>query len=144
MANIKLIFRKGKKILLVALLILLIAPNILTSQTHNTQHFELPDYAIKNYLEGLHSGNYGIMMSCLFYAGKYKLSDVSKDLLEIIQNSTDDEISQMAIWSLYQIGEDPLCEKLESLLKNHPSEKLRKFCSFLHMIREYETALAKN
>ena len=83
-------------------------------------------------------------MSCLFYAGKYKISDVSLDLLEIIKNSTNDEICQMAIWSIYQIGDNSCCIKLQELLEIHPSEKIREYCQFLESIRKYENSLAIN
>jgi HEAT repeat protein len=144
MASANLIYRKGKNLFLVALLTLIITPDILTSQTHDDQHLELSEPALNFYRVGLQSDIYGIKMNLIYYAGKYKISEVSQNLLEVLRTSNNDEISQMAIWSLYQIGEDSLCEELESLLKNHPSEKLRNFCKFLQMIREYETVLAKN
>lgn len=141
MAPIKFVFRGSVEIILAVLLTLIITPNILLSQKHNNQISDLPDYAIKNFAEGFQSDIYGIKMSLIYFAGKYKLNEVSKDLLEVIQNSTDDQICQMAVWSLYQMGDASLCEDLELMLSNHPSEKLRNFCTVLKMIHEYDPRL---
>lgn len=144
MATIKKTSRKSKRILSPAVLVILLIPNILISQAYTSQLVELHDQAVNNYRIGLHSGNDGVMMSCLFFAGKYKMRVVAQDLLEIIQNSDDDEVCQMAIWSLYQIGEDSSCEKLKELLKTHPSKKIREYCKFLEGIREYQNSFVVN
>lgn len=113
-------------------------------QTNSDQRVELPDIAILNLLNGIQSDNYGVKMSSIYLAGKYKITEVSKNLIEEIKNSNDDELGQMLAWSLYQIGDDSYCEELQEFVKNHPSEKIRDFCANLHKIKQYETAVANN
>jgi hypothetical protein len=142
MATVYKTYRKIKKLFLVALLTLLLAPNILTSQAYTSQRIELSEAAMKNFQIGLKSDNDGIKMSLIYFTGKYKIRELSPNLLEVVQNSNNEEICQMAIWSLYQIGDDSSCIKLQELLEIHPSEKIREYCQFLESIRKYENSLA--
>ena len=135
--------RKGSIILGMIVLALFLMSCSFQPQTNSDQHVELPDYAVINLLNGIQSDNYGVKMSSIYLAGKYKITEVSKNLIEEIKNSNDDELCQMLAWSLYQIGDDSYCEELQAFMKNHPSEKLKALCSYLHKIKEYETAIAK-
>ena len=139
--NIK--YRKCSRSLGLTIMALFLMSNTLISQTNSDQRVELPDIAILNILNGIQSDNHGVKMSCIYFAGKYKIVEVSQNLVEEIKDSNDDELCQMLIWSLYQIGDDSCCEELQAFVKNHPSEKLKVLCSYLHKIKEYETAIAK-
>ena len=81
-------------------------------------------------------------MSLIYFAGKYKISELSQNLLEVLKNSTDEELCQMAVWSLHKIGDDASCKELQGLLEMHSSDKIREYCIFLNGIREYEKAIA--
>ena len=135
-------YRKIRKLFLVALLTLLLAPNIIKSQAYTSQHIELPEAALENFRIGMRSDIYGIRMSLIYFAGKYKIRELSQNLLEVLKNSTDEELCQMAVWSLYKIGDDSSCKELQGLLEMHPSDKIREYCNFLTSIREYEKAIA--
>ena len=113
-------------------------------QTNSDQRVELPDYAIVNILNGIQSDNYGVKMSSIYLAGKYKIVDVSQELVEEIKRSEDDELSQMLVWSLYEIGNDSCWKELQAIVKNHPSDQLRDFCANLYKIKEYEPVITNN
>lgn len=140
MATPKLSIRKVIRIIFILFLFIIISPNVHFSQTYSERSIELSERAIQNYLIGLRSENYGIRMSCLYFAGKYKLNEVSKELLEIVKNSNDDKLCEMAVWSLYQIGDEYCCEKLGYIIENHSSKKIKDFCNYLNNIRQYEIA----
>ncbi len=135
-------YRKIRKLFLVALLTLLITPSIITSQAYTSQHIELPEVALEHFRIGMRSDIYGIRMSLIYFAGKYKIRELGQNLLEVLKNSTDEELCQMAVWSLYQIGDNACCKKLQELLEIHPSEKIREYCQFLESIRKYKNSLA--
>ena len=141
-ANIR--YRKCSRILGLTIMALFLMSSTLISQTNSDQRVELPDIAILNILNGIQSDNYGVKMSCIYFAGKYKIVEVSQNLVKEVKGSNDDELCQMLVWSLYQIGDDSCCEELQAFVKNHPSEKLKALCSYLHKIKEYETAVANN
>lgn len=116
---------------------------MLYSQTNSDQRIELPDIAIQNLIIGIQSGNDGVMKSCIYFAGKYRIVDVSHELVEVMKNSESDELCQMLVWSLYQIGEESCCEEMRNIIENHSSETIRDFCNYLHNIKEFESAIAK-
>lgn len=115
----------------------------LQAQTNTDQNVELPDIAIVNILNGIQSDNHGLKMSCIYFAGKYKIIDISEDLVKELKKSDNEELCQMLVWSLYQIGDDKCCEELRKIVENHPSDKIRDFTKYLNTIKEYESAIAK-
>ena len=137
-------YRMGSRVLGLTVMALFILSTLLHSQTNSDQQVELPDIAIVNILNGIQSDNHGVKISCIYFAGKYKIVEVSQYLVEAMKNSDNDELCQMLVWSLYQIGDESCCKKLKTIIENHPSEKIRDFCNYLHKIKEYETAVAKN
>ena len=144
MATASKIYRMVSRILGLAIMTFILISCSFQPQPNSDQRVELPDIAIVNILNGIESDNYGVKMSCIYYAGKYKIREVSQNLVEEIKSSNDDELSQMLVWSLYQIGDDSYCEELQTIMKNHSSEKLKVLCSYLQKIKEYETAVANN
>ena len=106
------------------------------AQTNTDQRVELPDIAIVNILSGIQSDNHGVKMSCIYFAGKYKIIDVSKELVKEMQASDNEEVCQMLVWSLYQIGDDKCCQELRKIVENHPSDSIRSFSKYLNDIKE--------
>ena len=112
---------------------------VLQSKVNKEVHLE--GKALENYRLGLNSDIKGIAKSYLYFAGKYKIAEVAPDLLTIFKNSSDEEICNLAIWSIYEIGDKECCSKLHQLLENHPIEKIKVFCKFLKSIKDYENEL---
>lgn len=137
-------YYKSKKLIVLALIALLTIPNLIYSQIHSDKRIVLTETAKKNYIMGLQSDNIGVKKNYIYFAGKYRITDVSHNLLEMIGKSDNDELCKMLVWSLYQIGDDTCFHELWILAKNHQSKKLRDFCSFLHKLKNYETALVMN
>lgn len=135
--------RKTPTIVGLSLLLFIFLSSFTYSQTDANQRIELSDIVIVNILNGIQSENYGVKMSCIYFAGKYRIIDVSEDLVMEMKKSDNDELCQMLVWSLYQIGDEKCCQELKSIIENHPSEKIRDFCKYLHNIKEYESAIAK-
>ena len=98
----------------------------------------LPENSVKNYRLGLESNNNGIIMSCVYYAGKYQINEFCNDLIKIIENSENIEICKMAVWSLYQIGDISACKKLKVYLEEHPNNELLECSKFLEQIQKYD------
>ena len=137
-------YRKIRKLFLVALLTLLITPSIITSQAYTSQHIELPEVALEHFRIGMRSDIYGIRMSLIYFAGKYKIQETSKYLVEELTVLDDGELCSLLVWSLYQIGNESCFKELQEIVKNHDSEELKAFCSYLSKIKEFEIAIAKN
>ena len=133
--------RKDSKVLLFTVLVLFAMSSFLNSQTHIVQKIELPDCAIQSILQGIKSQNEGVRKSCIYFAGKYKVLEASDCLVEELTNLDDSELSSMLVGSLFQIGNDSCCKELQTIVKNHDSEKLRNFCAYLSKIKEFELAL---
>ena len=138
----------GKKFLnpkpslhLLPLILIFLIPFVISCQTVNSQKIHLDNSALRNYQDNLKSNNDGIVRSSIFFAGKYKLSEVAPDILEILKNSKDEDLCKWAVWSIYEIGDDQCCNELQKILQDHPSKKIKEFCNFLRNIKDYEKEL---
>ena len=80
-------YRRGSRILGLTIMALILMSCSFQPQTYSHQPVELPDIAIVNILNGIQSDNYGVKMSCIYFAGKYKIMEVSQDLVEVMKNS---------------------------------------------------------
>ncbi len=100
----------------ITLLILFLSSSKLSSQSTSFQQYEISELAISNIHNGIHSDNLGVEINCIYFAGKYKILDVSRDLVEQIDISNDEELCQMMVWSLYQIGNDSCSEEVQRVL----------------------------
>jgi hypothetical protein len=114
----------------------------LSAQVVTNSGIELPEASVENYRLGLKSNNNGVIKSCIYLAGKYQIQDFAQDILDVMKKSEDLELCQMAIWSIYQIGDKACCEKLSIFLESNSSEELRNCCIFLKRIQEYDNAFA--
>ena len=120
---------------------------VLTSlQLHseNDQPIELSEVNISNIQSGIQSDNFGLKMSSIYLAGKYKISRVSEDLVQELKTSSDEKICQMLVWSLYQIGDESCCEEMKTFVENHSSKKVRQFCNSLYQIKQYDSTKEKS
>lgn len=144
MAHISKTYRMSSRVLGLTVIVLLLTSSFIHSQKSTEQKTEIPEIAIKNLLMGLESENDGVRLSCAYFAGKYKITEVSPKLVEAMKESNNDELCRMLLWSLYQIGNDECCIELQAVMKDHSSKDLKKLCEYLHKIKEYETAIAKN
>ena len=127
-----------------AILAILLSFVTVHSQPASNLETEIPTIAIENVQRGIYSTNPGVVFSCVYFAGKYKIADVSKDLINVLRNCDCDETSKMAIWSLYQIGDESDCQEIAKSIVNHKSKKLKEFCKFLQEIHEYKNAVTRN
>lgn len=137
-------YQKIPRLLGLLVMTLFIMSISIQPQITSEQRIELTDIAILNILNGIQSDNYGVKLNCIYFAGRYKIIDVSKELVDVLKSSDDDELCQMLIWSLYQIGDESCCEKLQQAIENHPSKELSDFCKNLRRIHEYGSAIANN
>lgn len=124
--------------------ILIILPGKSEAQSNYSLHSKITERAIENYRIGLNSGNDGIMKSCVYFAGKYRMHEVCPDLLNVIEKYENVELCKLALWSLYQIGNDKYCDKLQRIIAKHDSVELLEFYNFLNKIRLYGNNIAVN
>ena len=131
------------KVILFSAFVFLLFPYSTSAQTVTINGIDIPEASLNNYRAGLRSNNNGVIMSCLYFAGKYRIEEFSEDVLEVVKCSDNIDICKMAIWSIYQIGNEYCCEKLSQFIESHPSDELRNCCKFLKKIKDYDTAVKK-
>ncbi len=76
----------------------------LSAKNNKTQVFK--KNSIENLIIGIESENPGLKKSAIYLAGKYKIKDVTKTLINLLEDEEDEAIRNLIISSLYQINVD--------------------------------------
>ena len=66
-----------------------------------------------NYLKGLNSDNDGVRKSCIYFAGKYKITEALDILKEQLNDEENPEISILLVLSIYEILENNVLSNLD-------------------------------
>ena len=137
-------YRNIPKLIGITFIAVILSSSFITSQTNSESRVMLKNIVKANILRGIQSDNYGLKMSSIYLAGKYKITDVSKELVKEMKASDNEEVCQMLVWSLYQIGDESCCKEMKAIIKNHPSEKIKSFCESMFMIKQYDSTNEKS
>lgn len=133
---------KYQHLFTLAFIILFLIPAKNNSQTNTYYNLKLSKPALEFYHSGLDSDNYGVQKSLIYYAGKYRIQGISEHLVDLFKsNMENQELCEMLVWSIYQIGDESCCQDLKKMLKTHPLKKIRDQIKFYNFIKEYENAL---
>ncbi len=93
-----------KLYLLVAIVIATL--NISVAQEIKNRNIVLPEYAVKNFINGIRSENEGVKYSSIYLAGKYKVSGTVDALIERLKIDDDLNCRFICAVSLIMIGEE--------------------------------------
>lgn len=90
-------------------------------------------HALDNFLQGLQSENTGVLRSCIYFSGKYKIDKAVKPLVRILNSfSADEDIKILIVLSLYEIGSDDGMYYVYQASKFGSSEMLKRTCLLLY------------
>lgn len=88
---------------------------------------------IQNLVSGLESKNLGVVKSCIYFAGKYKVNEVVDNLIRKINcDSLPEDVKVLSAKSIYQIGNSRGIYQLSQTGKFSINEKLRRICTLLY------------
>jgi hypothetical protein len=141
---------KKKIILIIGImlfgLLLLSSPNIFAKENPDEQKpsTTLTKLIIQNYMNGLCSDNEGLRKSCIYFSGKYKISESVSTLKAQYEAEKNPEIKLLLFHSLNQIGEKYAVSTVKNYLKGLCSENegLRKSC--ITFVGKYQISEAIN
>jgi HEAT repeat protein len=93
---------------------------------------------IQNYIRGLKSDNEGLRKSCIYFSGKYKISESESVLKDQYKEEENSETKLLLFHALYQIGDKFAVNTVKNYLKGLTSdnEGVRKSC--INFVGEYK------
>ena len=86
-------------------IVLFTSENIFAQPEKGTTFRTPTKVEIANYTVGLNSDNEGVRKSCIYLAGKYKMTALVDILKEQLNDEKDAETSLLIVYALYQILE---------------------------------------
>ncbi len=118
----------------VSILLLLILSNTSFCNQPEDEVFKVFDKKeVQNLVSGLESKNLGVVKSCIYFAGKYKINEVVDNLIRKINcDSLPEDVKVLAAKSIYEIGNSRGIYQLSQTGKFSINERLRKICTLLY------------
>lgn len=100
---------------------------VLVSKTNAQLPFEKGSKNYKNSIEniktGLRSDNLGLRKSSIYFAGKYKLKEVTEDLVKLFKEEDDPGNKVLIALSLYMVGDIDALEEVRRLSFTEKKDK---------------------
>jgi HEAT repeat protein len=121
-------------ILLIALLLAI--PSVVTKAQTNGNNsgiaVTLNKVAEQNFLNGLNSVNTGLRKSCIYFAGKYKISSAVIPLMAQLRKEKDTDTKILIALALYEIGDARGMYLVKVVSDNDDNSKVRKRCTAIY------------
>lgn len=89
-------------------------------------------YALKNLTAGIKSEYSGIKRDCIYYAGKYQVSEVLFPLMEQLRNEKDPEIRVLIALSLHKIGDARGLYLVKEFSTKDHNSRVRRMCTAIY------------
>ena len=119
---------KSTKLLLTALLAALISFNGILKADTVFPEYNFSNASIANLKLGIKEENDGVRKCCIYFAGKYKISELTDALVEQFTNEKNAKIRVLIALSLYKIQDGGSMEFLKNISKIDNDSRVRRMC----------------
>jgi hypothetical protein len=119
---------KSTKLLLTALAALLFSLNGILKADTVFPEYKISNASITNLKMGIKQENDGVRKCCIYFAGKYKISELTDELVEQFTKEKDAKIRVLIALSLYQIQDGGSMEFLKNISKIDNDPRVRRMC----------------
>ncbi len=118
-----------RTILLVTLTVLMSLSTVFAQSSRAN----LTENHLKNLVTGIHSENRGLQRSSIYFAGYYKIEEVSDDLRNLMINNNNPDVQVLAALALYEIGDQQVMYDLMKIVKDTDQDmKVRKMAKAIY------------
>lgn len=101
----------------------------LTSNLYAKDNIYLTDTNVANLINGINSENNGLMRSSIYFAGKYRISETTDALLEILDEEHDASDIVLIALAIYRIGDKEAMIHVLETAKTSDNSKVRNILS---------------
>lgn len=88
--------------------------------------------SIENLKMGIKQENEGVRKCCIYFAGKYKISELTDDLVTQFVNEKNPQIRVLIALSLYQIQDGGSMEFLKKISQSDNDPHVRRMCMAIY------------
>jgi hypothetical protein len=120
------------KLLLTAFAVLLFSLNGFLKANTVSPDYNISKASIANLKMGIKLNNEGVRKCCIYFAGKYKISELTDDLIEQFNNEKNPKIRVLIALSLYQIEDGGSMEFLKNISQIDNDPRVRKMCMAIY------------
>jgi len=122
---------KSQIILFAVSLILIFSLRILPQEIAD-QNTTAKEACIKTLLEGLQTDNRGLQAGCTYMLGELCCGRSVIKLLDVLHNSSSEELRILAALSLYKIGDSRGIYAIKQSIKHDESKRVSRLCELFY------------
>jgi hypothetical protein len=120
------------KIAFTLFLALIIVSPVYSACSSITANPMFTDVSIENLRAGVKNNNEGVRKCCIYFAGKYKISDLREALMDQLTYEKNPRIRILIALSLYQIEDSEEIEFLKIFAVNDKDQEVRRMCTAIY------------
>lgn len=125
--------RKQTTAVIILILLLVTGENLnLFAQPNPISNVTNNEYALVNLKSGINSENDGVRKSSIYFAGKYRIAEVVKCLVERLEIEEEPSIRLLIAYSLYEIKDVEGMRAVKELSINDSDEKVMRISNNIY------------
>jgi HEAT repeat protein len=98
----------------------------LSAQPNPISHVTKNEHALDNLKAGINSENAGVRKSSIYFAGKYRIAEVAKTLVERLEKEEEPSIRLLIAYALYEMKDAEGMKAIKELSLNDKDLKVRR------------------
>ena len=112
-------------------MILLFVVSSLHAQNVSIKDVTSNKYALQNLLSGIKSNNEGVKRSCIYFAGKYKITETEASLIEQLKKEENPSTRILIALVLYELGSKEGLEAIKKLAVDDENSEVRRMSTHI-------------
>jgi hypothetical protein len=120
------------KVILVTITIATLSSMVFSATDTSFNNVKLSKAAIENLKLGVKFDNEGVRKCCIYFVGKYKISELKEDLMDQLIKEENPRIRILIALSLYQLEDSECIDFLKIFAINDKDQEVRRMCTAIY------------
>ncbi len=126
--------KKINLFLVLVFLIALLAKTSFANENDNDNKDIASEANIQNLTKGIKSENIGLKKHCIYFAGKYKIIQLSGELKKQYKKEKNNSVKRLILFSLYEIKNDNAMKDFYEIALNEKDKSLKNIASAAYLV----------
>lgn len=112
-----------------SLFVLILTLFISALSVKGQENYHYTENDVANLINGIESNNDGLMRSCVYFAGKYKVEETCSVLIDLFKKEIDTSDKVLIALAIYKIGDKEAMMELLNVVNNMKESRVKNILS---------------
>ena len=118
--------------MVITLAFITVSSSVLAASGTTSDTRKFTNTSIENLKYGIKNNNEGVRKCCIYFVGKYKISELKDELMEQLANEVNPRIRILIALSLYQLEDSEGIEFLKIFAMDDKDQEVRRMCTAIY------------